>query len=418
MRIAFVTQWFPPEPGTFVAAAIADGLAERGHHVDVLTGFPNYPTGTFHPDYPLRAYRRDCRSERVTVHRAPVYPSHDKNPANRIANYLSFGFSAALIARARLPRPDVWLTYSSPATAALPGLTVPHRLRAPSFLLIQDLWPDSVTGSGFLQGSSLSAMEKALHRYCNWSYRNAAGIGVISPSMSTILMERGVPPERIHYTPNWIDDRHLLPDVLPSDQLRRQLGLPAGKLFMHAGNMGEFQGLRPLIEAFARCSDINLALVGDGVARSDLKAFVADHRLSNVHFVDSQPASRIGSFIAASDVQVVSLQHTALLRATMPSKVQTSMAAARPILAHASGDVADVVRNAAAGVWVTPGDMVGTVSAINKLAALSDDTRLRLGRTGQAYYQETFSLPVGLARMETMLARGRSMSRERTNYAR
>jgi acetyltransferase-like isoleucine patch superfamily enzyme len=23
MRIAFITQWFPPEPGTFVAAAVA-----------------------------------------------------------------------------------------------------------------------------------------------------------------------------------------------------------------------------------------------------------------------------------------------------------------------------------------------------------------------------------------------------------
>ena len=417
MRIAFVTQWFPPEPGTFVAAAIADGLAERGHHVDVLTGFPNYPTGEFHPDYPVQSYRRDHRSERVTVHRAPVYPSHDKNPGKRIANYLSFGFSAAWIARTRLSRPDVWLTYSSPATAALPALTVPHRLRAPSFLLIQDLWPDSVSGSGFLPGRSLSAIESALHLYCNWSYRNAAGIGVISPSMNSILLERGVPQERIHYTPNWIDERHLLPDVPPSDQLRRQLGLPTGKLFMHAGNVGEFQGLRPLIEAFARCPDVNLALVGDGVARSDLQAFVAGRRFGNVYFVDAQPASRIGSFIAASDVQVVSLQDTALLRATMPSKVQASMAAARPILAHASGDVADIVRSASAGMWATPGDLAGTASTIHELAALSDDTRLNLGRSAQTHYREHFSLPVGLTRMERMLTLGKSRSRERSHQA-
>src|SRR5665647_2347722 len=90
MRIAFVTQWFPPEQGTFVAAAIADGLAERGHEVHVLTGFPNYPTGRLQVGYPLRPYRREIRSDRVVVHRAPLFPSHDASAGKRAANYLSF----------------------------------------------------------------------------------------------------------------------------------------------------------------------------------------------------------------------------------------------------------------------------------------------------------------------------------------
>lgn len=77
MRVAFVTQWFPPEPGTLVAAAIAEGLAARGHDVHVLTGFPNYPNGRLHAGYRLRPYRRDRYSTRITIHRAPLYPSHN-----------------------------------------------------------------------------------------------------------------------------------------------------------------------------------------------------------------------------------------------------------------------------------------------------------------------------------------------------
>src|SRR5664279_610608 len=122
MRIAFVTQWFPPEPGNGIAAGIADGLGQRGHDVDVLTGFPNYPTGKIYPGYKMQYYRRDQRSGRVAVHRAPLFPSHNRNGVKRAANYLSFGLSANWMARSRLKVPDAWLVYSSPATAAIPAI--------------------------------------------------------------------------------------------------------------------------------------------------------------------------------------------------------------------------------------------------------------------------------------------------------
>lgn len=407
MRIGFVTQWFPPEPGTLVASAIADGLAERGHYVDVLTGFPNYPTGKFHADYPVERYRRDQRSKRVTIHRAPLYPSHDANPVKRTANYLSYALSAAWVARTRLQRPDVWLTYSSPATAALPALTVPGRLRAPSYMLIQDLWPDSVTESGFVGGPVGRGIERSLDAYCSWSYRRSAGIGVISPSMRRILIERGVNPASIHLTPNWVEDDHLLPDRGASDECRRSLGLPPGRLFMYAGNMGELQGLEPLVEAFGRCPDANLVLVGNGVARPSLQKLAASKGMRNVQFVESQPTDRIGEFIAASDVQIVSLKDTPLLRATMPSKVQTSMAAGRPILAHAAGDVAEVVTRSSAGLSTRPGDVAAAARTIRALGSLTSDRLLAMGHSARVHYDQNFSPAAGLDRMEAMLATGR-----------
>jgi len=42
MRILLLTQWFEPEP-TFKGLLFARELAARGHEVEVLTGFPNYP---------------------------------------------------------------------------------------------------------------------------------------------------------------------------------------------------------------------------------------------------------------------------------------------------------------------------------------------------------------------------------------
>lgn len=402
MRIAYVTQWFPPEQRTTVPAAIADGLAARGHEVDVVTGFPNYPTGKLHVDFPLRWYRRDVRSEHVTVHRAPLYPSHSRSASRRSVNYISFAASSAWTSRRRLLRPDVWLTYSSPATAGLAAASAPRRLRSPSCLIIQDLWPDSVTDSGFVAGRLGRVAEGALSRFCEWIYRRSDAIGVISPGMRDILVNRGVPPWKIYDTPNWVDGTSLELEATASD-LRQSLGLPPGRLFMYAGNLGELQGLGPLVEAFAQCPLAQLVLVGDGVAQPELKRLRSERGLANVHFIPPQDSVRIGRYIAASDVQIVSLKDTPLLRATMPSKVQASMAAGRPVLAHAPGDVAELVAGAGAGLAAPPGNVERTAAAIRQFCSMDADQLRQWGQAARRCYDERFSPTAGVARLEDML---------------
>lgn len=401
MRVGLVTQWFPPEPGTVVAAAIADGLAARGHTVDVLTGFPNYPTGKLQEGYPLRSYRRDIRSPRVAVHRAPLFPSHDTSPVRRMANYLSFAAAASWVARRHLPTPDAWLVYSSPATAAIPALLAGPR-NTPIHLLIEDLWPDSVTQSGLISGAANRIVDVVLTRYCSWTYRRAAGIGVISPSMKRLLVSRGVDETKIRYTPNWVDAPRSTgagsgPDV------RRSLGLPTGRLFMYAGNMGELQGLEPLVRAFAQVPSASLVLIGAGVGRPALEDVVQREHITNVVFLDAKPTAVIGGYIAASDIQVVSLQDTPLLRATMPSKVQGSLAAGKPVLVHAAGDVASLVDRNRLGLACRPGDLQDTVRAIEGLTSRSAADLVEMGRRSRQFYDDEFSTDAGLDRLERLL---------------
>ncbi len=403
MRIGFVTQYFPPEGGSLIAEGIADGLAARGHTVDVVTGFPNYPTGVVHADYPMQRYRCDQRSERVTVHRAPLYPNHDANALRRSANYLSFGASAAWLTRSRVQRPDVWLTYLAQPTAAIPVLTAPARLAAPSCVLIIDLWPDSFTDSGFVGGRLGRMAEQAAGSLCRAIYRRASGIGIPSPGMREVLIGRDADPGRIHDIPNWVPDQHLQPDVLPSAALRESLGLPGGRLFMYAGNLGRVQCLRPLVEAFARCPETNLVMVGDGIAREELVAYVEANRIANVRFIGMQPVERIGEFIAASDVQIVSLNDSALLRVTTPSKAQASLAAGRPVLVHAAGDVAELVARHQAGVAVPPGQVEQVAAAIRELHTLPEHALLAMGRASRRLYTERFTEAKVLDRLEAML---------------
>ena len=402
MRIGFVTQWFPPEPGTGVAAAIADGLAERGHHVDVLTGFPNYPTGKLQDDYPLERYRRDERSPHVTVHRAPLYPSHDTSSLKRMTNYLSFAAAASWVARRHVPQPDAWLIYSSPATAAVPALVAASRSRTPIHLLIEDLWPDSVTQSGLIGGAANPIVNAVLQQFCNWTYRRAAGIGVISPSMKRILVGRGVDEAKIRYTPNWVAAGRPS-DPRSAPELRHRLDLPLGRLFMYAGNMGELQGLEPLIRAFSQVPSARLVLIGAGVGRPHLENVVRREQITNVSFLDPQPTALIGRYIEASDIQLVSLKDTPLLRATMPSKVQSSLAAGKPVLAHAAGDAASLVRENGLGLACRPGDWQGTIDAVESFASRPQADLTAMGRRARAFYENEFSADAGLDRLESLL---------------
>ncbi|MFC7486541.1 glycosyltransferase family 4 protein [Knoellia sp. CPCC 206453] len=398
MRIGFITQWFPPEPGTHVAAGIATGLAERGHQVDVVTGFPNYPSGRLMEGWAQRFYLREEYSPGVTLHRSPLYPSHDSSPTHRMANYLSFAASATATANLRVPRPDVWLVYSSPATAAVPALLARRGRRAPICLHIQDLWPDSVTGSDFVHGRALRMMDRALHAFTNASYRAAERIGVISPSMKDILVQRGVPADKIRWVPNWSDNAKA-PDNAAE---RRSLGLPSGPLFLYAGNLGKLQGLLPLVNAFADVPEAQLVLMGDGVEKDELSAAAADAPAGNVHVRNSVPADVVPHHLAAADVLVVSLKDSPLLRATMPSKVQSSMAAGKPILVHGAGDVADVVTDAGAGVAVRPGNHGEVADGIRELANQPDEWA-DAGVAARQHYEDHFAPDVGITRLESML---------------
>lgn len=407
MRIAFVTQWFPPEPAT-VPAGIATGLAGRGHQVEVLTGFPNYPTGRLAPGYRVRPYQREEYAPGVTVHRAPLYPSHDTSAVRRMANYASFAAAAAAVALARIPASDVWLSYSSPATAALPAL-LGSRVRGsvPHYQLVQDLWPDSVLDSGMVApGRAGAVLGAGLRWYCDQAYRRSTGLGVISPGMRAVLRARGIDDARIHDTPNWAAAPEPLPPVDATG--RAALGLPAGRLFLYAGNLGELQALEQLVRSFAAAiqdSDrtAHLVLIGDGVARARLTEQAARLPGRPVLVLPAQPPERIGAYLAAADVLVVSLADTPLLRVTMPSKVQSSLAAGRAVLAHAAGDAAEVVRGSGAGLAASPADPDAVRAAVRELADCPADQLERYGQAARACYQAHYTPQAGLDRLEAML---------------
>ncbi|MEW1954936.1 glycosyltransferase family 4 protein [Terrabacter sp. NPDC080008] len=399
MRIGYVSQWFPPEPA-HIALQIAEGLQERGHEVTVVTGFPNYPQGQLYAGYRQR-FGLPETVRGLEVHRAPLITSHGTSVIGRFANYCSFAASASLAAR-KVVNPDVWLTYSSPALAGIPALVNGIR-RAPRALILQDLWPDSITESSLLPAHLQRVVNATVGPVSRATYRDAAAIGVISPGMRAVLTDRGVHPDRIHYTPNWVD---AAPETAACDDaaaLRRALQIPEHRrIFMYAGNLGDFQALDLLIRGFDGVQGAHLVLIGSGSSEKALRSLASSMSMLNVQFVERQSQESLRRYITASDVQVVSLADRPLMGVTMPSKVQASLATGKPVLAHAVGDVASLIRRADAGLAATPGS-ADLGAALQSFVAMSDAELRRLGRNARSVFESEFSREVGITRVEQML---------------
>lgn len=405
MRIAMISQWYDPERGSAIMpGTIARALQERGNEVQVVTGFPNYPTGRLYPGYRVRTYQRE-ELQGITVHRAPLYVSHDADPRRRAVNYLSYAAGASAIAVTRLGKVDATLVHSTPATVAIPAMAMRLIRRTPYVVHIQDLWPQTVTASGFLAEGHHHRAERLLHRFCDTVYRHASSIAVTSPGMADLIAARGVESRKISLVPDWADERHFRP-VTPGSDIVNELGPFRPFTVMYAGAMGEVQALEVLIDAAAILRDhreIGFLLVGGGVSEPSLKARVSEAGLDNVRFVGHQPVQRMAEVLAIGDVQIISLKSLPIFRTTLPSKIQATMAAGRPIIGALAGDAAALIRDSGAGLTSTPGSAAELAEAILKTAATPAEERRAWGDRGRDYYIDHLSERSGAQALNELL---------------
>lgn len=387
-----ITQWYDPEGASAaLPGVISRALAGRGNEVHVLTGFPNYPSGTLADGYRVRPYQReDIRG--VIVHRAPLWANHDTNGARRAGNYLSYAAGASAVGLTRFPRTDANLVHMTPATAALPALALKKLRGTPYVLHVQDLWPDTVLNSDLLTGGARAA-GTLLHAMCDRLYADAAAIAVTSPGMADLIAARGVAREKIAFVPNWADEKAFRP-VSRDEELARRLGTHAPFTVMYAGNFGEYQCLDTLLYAadiLRNHENIRFVLVGEGVDEDRLKDIAADRDLKNVTFVPVQPFDDMARIMALGDLHYIALKGNPLFERTIPSKIQATLCAGRPVVAAISGDAANVLKASGAAQIIDNENADQLAASILRLSQLSKAELNAVGERATAYYDENFA---------------------------
>lgn len=398
MRILLLTQWFDPEP-TFKGLVFARELQALGHEVEVITGFPNYPGGKLYQGYKQKWLSRSV-IDGVAVSRVPLYPSHSGSAIKRVFNYVSFMMTSCLYGLFGAKKPDIIYVYHPPITAGLSAAIIGFFRRTPFVIDVQDLWPDTLRSTGMINNERALALAG---KVCNWTYRRAKHVVVLSPGFRKILIERGIPAERLSVIYNWCDEQALAIDsgaTVDTSYMDGYFNV------VFAGNIGKAQALEAVIRSaqivWERDKSVRFVFVGAGVEVDNLKALAAQLGVQNLRFVPRVPMSEVGTILSRADVLLVHLKDDPLFTITIPSKTQAYLAVGKPILMGVRGDAADLVTQAQAGIPVEPENDKAIADAVLRLAALSLPEREKMAGNAVTFYRENLSLKIGAQKFSNL----------------
>lgn len=385
MRVLVVSQHFWPE--SFRINQVAADLKAAGHEVTVLTGQPNYPAGTVFPGYRAASAGRQWH-DGLEIQRVPLVPRGRGSALRLAANYLSFIACAALVGawRLRSRRFDVVFVYgTSPILQAIAAIALARLKGCALVTWVQDLWPQSLQATGYVRHPGALA---AVARVVRWIYARCDRLLVQSRAFEAPVRALAPPHVPVCYLPNPGDA------AAPVTGDAAALTLPPGFNVVFAGNLGRAQALDTVLDAAVLLADLpglRFVLVGSGQVGAWLAEQVQARGLDNVLLPGRFPAEAMPAILAQASALLVSLVSDPAMNLTVPSKVQSYLAAGRPIVAALDGEGARVVAEAGAGVACSASDAPALANAVRHLQALPAAERARMGQAGLAYHNAHFT---------------------------
>jgi glycosyltransferase involved in cell wall biosynthesis len=386
MRVLIVSQYFWPE--NFRINAIAESLVDRGITVEVLTGKPNYPDGTFASGYRFWG----CQIEQwkgATVHRVPLIPRGNKSHLQLSLNYISFVTFGLLFGpwMLRKRQYDVIFVYGlSPILLTIPALFIGWLKGVKVATWVQDLWPDSLSATGYIENRFIHSV---LRRLVSFIYRHSDLLLVQSRAFEDPVRKLASKTPILYY-PNSVDGFFSSPVEQESPVVN---GFHKGFTVMFAGNVGAAQGVDVIVGAallLREYDDIHFVVMGDGSCRQEMMDLANRHKLTNIHFPGRYPVELMPGFMKKASALLVTLTDKPIFAATVPNKIQAYMAVGKPIIACLNGEGARIVVDAGAG-FATPAEDAGALAeSVMNLYELPASQQKLMGDNGRSYYHEHF----------------------------
>ncbi len=217
---------------------------------------------------------------------------------------------------------------------------------------------------------------------------------VVSQTLKTELLTRGVKDEAILVNPNGVDPRVFHPQISGS-RIRQRYELTTKTVFGFLGTFGKWHGAEVLAEAFSQLlretpalrGKVTLMLIGDGVTIPEVRKVLDSAQVSDsVVFTGSVFQSEAPSYLAACDILVS--PHVPNPDGSeffgSPTKLFEYMAMGKGIVASSLAQISDVLSHRKTAWLVEPGNVHALKDG---LITLFEDVSLRQ-RLGHAAREE------------------------------
>ncbi len=354
MKAIFPCSYYLPETAAslYITDNIVHACADKGIEVDLYTPSPtrNVPDGS--------AWEREERQMdgKLRIHRFHLY-GEGKNPMLRALRYFLGEF--ILLHYCMWKKYDVAFVDSTPPIQGLKMPLIKWLKRKPTIYNVQDIFPDSLVGTGLThEGSLIWKIGRIVEKI---TYRYADKIIVISEDFKKNIMAKGVPEDKIVVVYNWVDQNKVVDVPREENKLFDVYGLERSKFYItYNGNIGLTQNMDMLLDVAKELQkvyeDIHFVLVGNGAYLDEVKRKVADQQLENVHLLPFQPYEDISHVFSLGDASLV-ISKPGVGANSVPSKTWSIMSASRPVLANFDeNELKSIVENNHCGIFTKAGD--------------------------------------------------------------
>ena len=354
MKAIFPCSYYLPETAAslYITDNIVHACADKGIEVDLYTPSPtrNVPDGSL--------WEREERQMdgKLRIHRFHLY-GEGKNPVLRALRY--FLGEVILLHYCMWKKYDVAFVDSTPPIQGLKMPLIKWLKRKPTIYNVQDIFPDSLVGTGLThEGSLIWKIGRIVEKI---TYRYADKIIVISEDFKKNIMAKGVPEDKIVVVYNWVDQNKVVDVPREENKLFDVYGLDRSKFYItYNGNIGLTQNMDMLLDVAKELQkvyeDIHFVLVGNGAYLDEVKRKVADQQLENVHLLPFQPYEDISHVFSLGDASLV-ISKPGVGANSVPSKTWSIMSASRPVLANFDeNELKTIIENNHCGIFTKAGD--------------------------------------------------------------
>ena len=417
MKILYLTAYSYPEQAAsgYLGVNRNQAFVEQGW--DMVTYTPTPCRGI---DAETRKkYKKIKREERfdghLVVHRFSMF-AEGKNPVLRALRYALCSvkhFNRGVFARDARTCDVMFIASTPPIQGAMAAMVKKFRCGMPFIYNLQDIFPDSLAGTGLAQKDGL--LWKIGRVIENFTYRNADKIIVISQDFKRNIMAKGVPEEKIEVIYNWVDQNAVVDVPRKQNKLFDMYGLDRSKFYItYNGNIGLTQNMEMLTEVAYEfeeegLSDIHFVLTGNGAywdtlvltlrgLRKELRVTAPDgseaNTFGNITLLPFQPYEDISHVFSLGDVSLV-ISKPGVGENSVPSKTWSIMSASRPVLANFDeNELKTIISDNNCGIFTKAGDKDAFKEAILYLYKNPDKCR-EYGQNGRKFVMENLTKEVG-----------------------
>lgn len=403
----------PDQPSSLRSWQMVRHLAAQGHHVVAYAPGVDQRSLEPFPELKGKLYASYSLGENATLIRIRTISNFRSSPIRRLLYDLIY---AVLTVLHLLFAPSIDMVIASYPPNILPFLAILlcRVRRIPFIFEVRDLVADALDESKFVKSGLFRRFAQFAEHVV---VQHSDHIIPVSPGIKRILIDKGADPNKFTVIPLGYA-QEVFDVVEQTFNVRERFGWQTKFVVIYTGALTPAYDLPTLLRAAQRLQQhpaIHIAIVGNGEMRAGYEQFCTTHGLTNCQFIDYQPRRLLPSILAAADVGVHLFRNNPIWSYVLGNKTFDYLASGLPMIYAGTGDTADLIQAAQAGIGVSPEHDEDLANAI-LLLATQPHLVSRMGENGSQHVRAHYCSSVLISRLDAVVdslanARGRKQPR-------